>query len=116
MRITALGHRPMRYIRHMSNRPFLRFLTFIAASTIVGLAAAFIVVVVRPELIGKRAPASQPAPAPSPAPVLAPPVVQAPEPQTASRPANSYAEAVERAAPAVVTIYTARLVTERIQP
>jgi len=29
---------------------------------------------------------------------------------------NSYAEAVERAAPAVVNIYTARLVTERIQP
>ena len=29
---------------------------------------------------------------------------------------NSYAEAVERAAPAVVNIYTARLVTERIRP
>ena len=29
---------------------------------------------------------------------------------------NSYAEAVERAAPAVVNIYTARLVTERMRP
>jgi serine protease DegS len=29
---------------------------------------------------------------------------------------NSYADAVERAAPAVVNIYTARLVTERVQP
>jgi serine protease DegS len=32
------------------------------------------------------------------------------------RPTNSYAEAVQRAAPAVVNIYTARLVTERIRP
>jgi serine protease DegS len=101
----------------MSNRPILRVLTFITASAIVGLAAAFVAVVVRPELIGKRAPATQPAPAPAPAPAAtAPPVVQTPEPQAAPRPANSYAEAVERAAPAVVNIYTARLVTERIQP
>ena len=35
---------------------------------------------------------------------------------TAPRAVNSYAEAVERAAPAVVNIYTARLVTERVQP
>lgn len=101
----------------MSNRPILRILTFITASAIVGLAAAFIAVVVRPELIGKRAPATQPAPAPAPSPAAtSPAVVQAPEPQAAPRPANSYAEAVERAAPAVVNIYTARLVTERIQP
>jgi serine protease DegS len=102
----------------MSNRPILRVLTFITASAIVGLAAAFIVVVVRPELIGKRAPASQSvlAPAPAPAPATVPPAIQTPETPPAPRPANSYAEAVERAAPAVVNIYTARLVTERIQP
>ena len=35
---------------------------------------------------------------------------------TPPRAVNSYAEAVERAAPAVVNIYTARLVTEPIQP
>jgi serine protease DegS len=101
----------------MSNLPVLRILTFITASAIVGLAAAFVAVVVRPELIGKRAPTSQQAPAPAPVPIVtAPPVIRAPEPPSAPRLANSYAEAVERAAPAVVNIYTARLVTERIQP
>jgi len=102
----------------MSTRPVLRFLTFISASAIVGLAAAFIAVVVRPELIGRRAPTREPAPAvsaqPSPAPAAA--ATQVSQPETAPRPPNSYAEAVERAAPAVVNIYTARLVTERIQP
>ena len=102
----------------MSTRPVLRFLTFISASAIVGLAAAFIAVVVRPELIGRRAPTREPTPAvpaqPSPAPAAA--ATQVSQPETAPRPPNSYAEAVERAAPAVVNIYTARLVTERIQP
>ncbi len=104
----------MRNIWLMSTRPFLRFLTFISASAIVGLAAAFIAVVVRPELIGRRAPAREPAAVAAPAPAA--PVVQQPQPEPAPRPPNSYAEAVERAAPAVVNIYTARLVTERIQP
>jgi serine protease DegS len=102
----------------MSTRPLLRFLTFVSISAIVGLAAAFVAVMVRPELIARRSPAPQPAPpaastAPAivtPAPVIQAPVVEPP------RPVNSYAEAVERAAPAVVNIYTARLVTERIQP
>ena len=40
----------------MSTRPILKILTFISASAIVGLAAAFIAVVVRPELIARRAP------------------------------------------------------------
>ncbi len=101
----------------MSTRPFLRILGFVFASVIVGLAAAFILVMVRPELVAKRAEpqgeALQPAAtAPAPA-VVAPAPVAAPE---LLRAANSYAEAVERAAPAVVNIYTARLVTERIQP
>ena len=110
----------MRIIWLMSTRPVLRFLTFISASAIVGLAAAFIAVVVRPELIGRRAPSREPAPAavPTPAPASAsvPATAQISQPETAPRPPNSYAEAVERAAPAVVNIYTARLVTERIQP
>jgi serine protease DegS len=100
----------------MPTRPFLRILTFVSASAIVGLAAAFIAVMVRPELVARHA--SRPAPAPAPAPaVTAPPVVQpaAPAPEI-PRPSNSYAEAVQRAAPAVVNIYTARLITERIQP
>ena len=99
----------------MSTRPLLRILTFVSVSAIVGLAAAFIAVMVRPELITRRSPAPPP-PQPAPAaPPAATPVIQAPAPET-PRAVNSYAEAVERAAPAVVNIYTARLVTERIQP
>jgi serine protease DegS len=100
----------------MSTRPLLRILTFTAASAVVGLAAAFVAVMVRPELIARRAPpAAVPtetvtAPPPAAQTVAAAPQVEPP------RPTNSYAEAVERAAPAVVNIYTARLVTERIQP
>jgi len=98
----------------MSTRSVLRFITFISLSAIVGLAAAFIAIMARPELITRRAAA----PAPSPvAPAGNPfPVVSAPAPESAPRAVNSYADAVERAAPAVVNIYTARLVTERIQP
>ncbi len=109
----------MRILRLMSTRPFLRILVFISISAIVGLAAAFIVVVVRPELIARQLPAQQKAPAPAAASAAeqpkATPVVLSPS----SGPppvVNSYAEAVERAAPAVVNIYTARLITERIQP
>jgi serine protease DegS len=101
----------------MSTRPILRILTFISISAIVGLAAAFVAVMVRPELIARRSAAPPPPvqPAPVAPAVTAVPVVQTPAPE-APRPTNSYAEAVERAAPAVVNIYTARLVTERIQP
>ncbi len=105
----------------MSTRPILRILTFISLSAIVGLAAAFIAVVVRPELIARRTPPA-PAPAPAPASPANPPATAAPvavQPVINSGPpraVNSYAEAVERAAPAVVNIYTARLVTERLQP
>ena len=102
----------------MSTRPILRFLTFISASAVVGLAAAFVAVVVRPELIARQAPAPAPAPAPlqpPPAPPLATPVSQTSATEQPRAP-DSYAEAVERASPAVVNIYTARLVTERIQP
>jgi serine protease DegS len=102
-------------------RPVLRILSFIGLSAIVGLAAAFIAVMVRPELITRRLPAAKPA-APavaatgtvpastSSAPPASTPAVEPP------RTVNSYAEAVDKAAPAVVNIYTARLVTERIQP
>ena len=106
----------------MSNRPILKFLAFFTASAIVGLAAAFIAVMVRPELISRRMPPA-PAPAPAPAPVKpttpkATPASLTVQPAIATPPraVNSYAEAVERAAPAVVNIYTARVVTERRQP
>jgi Do/DeqQ family serine protease len=105
----------------MSTRPILKILTFILASAIVGLAAAFIAVVVRPELIARRAP-PQPAPAPAPAPAVARPSPAAPmpvaltPPEPTPRAVNSYADAVERAAPAVVNIYTARRVLEQVRP
>jgi len=105
----------------MSTRPIVKLLAFIAISAVVGLAAAFVAVMVRPELIARRAPAAQQAPARAP---QSQPAVDAPSPAAqpvvlSSSPAhavNSYAEAVERAAPAVVNIYTARLVTDVIQP
>jgi serine peptidase DegS len=101
----------------MPMRPLMRIVAFISASAIVGLAAAFIVVVVRPEIIARRAPL-QPAPQPAPAAPekSAPAVVPAAAVEIPPRAVNSYADAVERAAPAVVNIYTARLVTERIAP
>ncbi|HEX6396795.1 MAG TPA: trypsin-like peptidase domain-containing protein [Steroidobacteraceae bacterium] len=101
----------------MSTRPILKILTFITASAIVGLAAAFVAVVVRPELVARRQPAqATPAPEPArPAPTANLPVVNQPTPQP-TRAVNSYAEAVERAAPAVVNIYTARIVKEQLRP
>jgi len=102
----------------MATRPILKFLTLVSASAIVGLAAAFIAVVVRPELIARRSPPAPPGPAPA-IPMAKPaasPVSLPPEPPSPVLPVNSYADAVDRAAPAVVNIYTARLVTERIQP
>jgi serine peptidase DegS len=78
-------------------------LIFVMGSVVGGLALAFLIVALRPDLI--RGTARAPAPA---APTVA---------QAVSAPARvSYAEAVERAAPAVVNVYTARLVTERIAP
>ena len=101
----------------MSPRPIFKFLTFVSISAIVGLAAAFIAVVIRPELIARRAPAPAPAASPeTPPPVAAPVAVQPAVVSAAPRTVNSYAEAVERAAPAVVNIYTARLIKEQIRP
>ena len=79
-------------------------LVFVAGSVIGGLALAFLIVAVRPELIrgaGRDPPA----------------MIPAMQPGASTTPARlSYADAVQRAAPAVVNIYTARLVTERLAP
>jgi S1-C subfamily serine protease len=94
--------------------PCLRILTFVPRLGIVGLAAAFIAVMVRPELIARRRPRrsrrAQPAPAPSRR--------RRPYQPRRRNPAaaNSYAEAVERAAPGGGQHLYGRLVTERIQP
>ncbi|MFZ0499064.1 MAG: trypsin-like peptidase domain-containing protein [Steroidobacteraceae bacterium] len=85
-----------------------RGLTFIAGSVVGGLALAFVIVAVRPDLIRGNA-GYQPAPAAAPVFTESVPAAHSPE-------RLSYAAAVQRAAPAVVNIYTARLVTERIDP
>ena len=74
-------------------------LVFVAGSVTGGLALAFLIVALRPELIRNGARAPQTAP-----PVAAQAAAPAPARVT-------YADAVQRAAPAVVNIYTARLVT-----
>jgi Do/DeqQ family serine protease len=78
-----------------------RWLTFIIGWAVGGLALAFVIVALRPQLLTRE-------------PAAAPPERTAPAPPIPGR--VTYADAVERAAPAVVNIYTARLVTERIAP
>jgi len=74
--------------------------SFLIRAAVVGLAAAFLVVWWKPALLGKTL-----VPVQSAATVYSrPPVVM-----------QSFADAVARAAPAVVNIYTARVVTERTQ-
>jgi Do/DeqQ family serine protease len=72
---------------------------FLVRAIVVGLAAAFLVVWWKPALLGKVAAPAQSMP-------TAPPVGVA---------MQGFADAVARAAPAVVNIYTARVVTERTQ-
>jgi serine protease DegS len=77
-------------------------LVFVAGSIVGGLALAFLIVALRPELIR-----GAPRPVVPASPVVEP---SAPPPQA------SYADAVQRAAPAVVNVYTTRTVTERMPP
>jgi serine peptidase DegS len=96
-------------------------LVFLAGAIIGGLALAFLVVYFRPDLLVRTrtvAPA-QTAPVTMLPPAGAVPATEVDAPPDA-RPAavamRSFAQAVQRAAPAVVNIYTARLVTEQVQP
>jgi serine protease DegS len=75
--------------------------SFLIRAAVVGLAAAFLVVLWKPALLGKASIPAQNTPTVYSRPAV---VVQ------------SFADAVARAAPAVVNIYTARVVTERAQP
>ena len=75
--------------------------SFLIRAVVVGLAAAFLVVWWKPELLGKPVRPAQSVPAAPARPTV---VMQ------------SFADAVARAAPAVVNIYTARVVTERTRP
>jgi serine protease DegS len=74
--------------------------SFLIRAVVVGLAAAFLVVWWKPALLGKTtAPVQR-----TPTVYSRPPVIM-----------QSFADAVARAAPAVVNIYTARVVTDRTQ-
>jgi serine protease DegS len=92
---------------------FRKFIRFILKTVITGLAVAFLyVLVIQPELLHDKSnvvefrESGQPPETPAPA-----------APATASRSGPvSYAEAVERAAPAVVNVHTAKLVTHRVHP
>jgi len=75
--------------------------SFLIRAAVVGLAVAFLLVWWKPALLGKPVAPVQI----SPTVYSRPPVVM-----------QSFADAVARAAPAVVNIYTARVVTERTQP
>jgi S1-C subfamily serine protease len=86
-------------------------LVFVAGSVVGGLALAFLVVALRPELIRGTPLAPTPIAAlpPVPAPSSAPSVAE-------GSPRVTYADAVQRAAPAVVNVYTSRRVRERVAP
>jgi Do/DeqQ family serine protease len=98
-------------------------LVFLAGSIVGGLALAFVAVALRPDLLPRHASAqgssTSAAVAAGRAEVVAETATTASEeaaPPTTSRtePPRSFAPAVERAAPAVVNVYTARVVTERL--
>jgi serine protease DegS len=89
-------------------------------AVVVGLAVAFLFVWWNPSLLGARTTTT--AAAPASAPVQASPIPAAltttaapPPSSSASVGMQSFADSVARAAPAVVNIYTARVITERTQ-
>jgi serine protease DegS len=95
---------------------------FLLRAVVVGLAVAFLVVWWNPTLLGAKtaAPVSAPAPAPLAVSKAAAPTgaASAPLPGVAAQAPVvmlSFADSVARAAPAVVNIYTARVVRDRPQ-
>src|SRR6185437_10309014 len=100
-------HYTQREVDEMLER-LSRGLTFIAGSVVGGLALAFVIVALRPDLIRGNA-GSRMEPSSVPQPISSAPARGGPERVT-------YAAAVQRAAPAVVNIYTGREVVERVDP
>ncbi len=79
-----------------------RFFTFLTTSIVAGLAAAFVILVLNPDLLQeKNLEITEAAALPASA------IQQGP---------LSYAEAVAKAAPSVVNIYTTKITTERVTP
>ena len=85
--------------------------SFLLRAVVVGLAVAFLLVWWKPALLGAVT-------APAPARARAPGTTTgtAPGPQRTIVVMQSFADSVARAAPAVVNIYTARVITERSRP
>src|SRR5580700_3635801 len=104
-----------------------RVLMFIAASVVSGLALAFLIVAWRPQLVRVTPPPQRPLAQSTPpaaassgstaaaADSAAAPVHERPAVLFPGHDAWSYSDAVQRAGPAVVKIYTSRTVTERVQ-
>jgi serine protease DegS len=86
-----------------------RGLTFVVGSIVGGLALAFVIVAVRPDLIRRAPPVTLVTAPPSTTPTVSSVDIPAPARVT-------YNAAVQRAAPAVVNIYTQRVVRERVAP
>ncbi len=78
---------------------------FLFKAVVAGLAAAFVILLLRPEMLGQSRPVVE---------VRQSPILQT-TPGMSSGPV-SYAHAVEVAAPAVVNIYTTKIITERVNP
>ena len=92
-------------------------LSFLARAVIIGLAGAFLLVWWKPTLLGVAPTRGDPlSTALVNAPAAASAVAAADTARAAITAMPSFADAVARAAPAVVNIYTARVVTERNQP
>ena len=108
--------------------PWHKAVIFLAGSLVGGLAIAFLAVAWRPELLADRLAARQaaaaasggaaaeagPAAASGASPTAAGPAAAEDAAPVRQAPLGSYAEAVRKAAPAVVNVYAARIVTERL--
>ncbi len=94
-----------------------RAVVFLAGAVVGGLALAFILVLLRPDLL-PRLRAVTPAPTLATPPAMQPTVTSTPAPALPAldNTAGSFAGAVARAAPAVVNIYTRRVIRERVLP
>jgi Do/DeqQ family serine protease len=90
----------------------VKLMLFLGASAVLGLAAAFVLLLVKPDLL-PRTVVQVPAPAATPTVAVAP---SEPVAVAAATPVGSYADAVARSSPAVVNVYAARVVTERTFP
>jgi Do/DeqQ family serine protease len=95
------------------------FVNFLIKAVVIGLAVAFLVVWWNPTLLGAHTAGAPPVASAPPAASATPSSPSASQPAAAASSApivmQSFADPVARAAPAVVNIYTARVVRERTQ-